>query len=87
MPKRFTEEELKNIINDYKQGNRLCDIAKKYDRKPEVILAKLQSIGIYENKTIRWNKEEIQILKDNYSTLNWNELLKLLHRHKKRHHN
>lgn len=83
MPKRFTKEELTNIVNDYKNGISLVELGKKYSRKPPVILTKLRSIGIYEDKTTKWNKEEIQILKDNYSFLEWDELLELLHRHSK----
>ena len=63
MPKRFTKEELSNIVNDYYNSTPLYKLSEKYGRKPEVILAKLRSIGIYENKTIRWNNEELEILK------------------------
>ena len=55
MPKRFTKEELSNIVNDYYNSIPLFKLSEKYGRKPEVILAKLRSIGIYENKTIRWS--------------------------------
>lgn len=83
MPRRFTKEELENIVNDYNKGGSLIELSKKYDRKPEVILTKLRSIGIYEDKTNKWSNEEIEILKDNYSFLEWNELLELLHKHNK----
>ena len=82
MPK-FTEDEIKNITNDYKQGMLVSELGKKYNRKPEVILTKLNSIGVYEYKLTKWTREEIQVLKNHYPTLEWNKLLKLLHRHKK----
>ena len=83
MPKRFTKEELSNIVNDYYNSTPLYKLSEKYGRKPEVILAKLRSIGIYENKTIRWNNEELEILKNNYSTTDWDVLSNLLYRHNK----
>ena len=83
MPKRFTKEELSNIVNDYYNSIPLFKLSEKYGRKPEVILAKLRSIGIYENKTIRWSNEELEILKNNYSTTDWDVLLNLLYRHNK----
>lgn len=83
MPKKFTKEELSNIVNDYYNSLPLYKLSEKYGRKPKVILAKLRSIGIYENKTIRWSNEELEILKNNYSTTDWDVLLNLLYRHNK----
>ena len=57
MPKRFTKEELSNIVKDYHNGIPLYKLSEKYERKPEVILAKLRSSNVYENKTIRCNNE------------------------------
>lgn len=83
MPKRFTKEELSNIVKDYHNGIPLYKLSEKYERKPEVILAKLRSIDVYKNKTIRWNNEELEILKNNYPTADWGVLLNLLCRHNK----
>lgn len=83
VPKKFSQEELENIISDYKNGLKLYKLSEKYNRKPEVILAKLRTLGIYKNLNHRWNQSEIILLKEKYPNSSWEELLQLLSRHDK----
>lgn len=76
--KRYTQNELNQIINDYNNHISLSELGKKYDRNPASILKKLTDIGIYTAKNLKWTKSELNILKQNYSTCDWNELLNLL---------
>lgn len=83
MAKRFSEEEINGIINDYNNGMSLKDLGRKYDRNDAVILSKLKSLNIYKNKTSRWTKEEIILLKEVYNNSNWDYILSLFPRHNK----
>jgi transposase len=79
----YTEEEKENISIDYKNGMRPKDIGDKYNINPATIIRLLQSLNIYENSTNRWTENEIGYLKENYSSMNWEEILITLARHKK----
>lgn len=81
--KKFTQQETQDIVTDYKKGMSLKELAEKYGRSDCVILGKLQSLNIYQSKTNRWTKDEMELLKKYYSYLDWEELCNILPRHKK----
>lgn len=77
MAKRFTKEELDNIINDYANGNGLkpFELGKKYDREPSTIRNKLKDLGIYKDVFYRFTNDDIVFLKEYYPTGDWDLLL------------
>lgn len=74
MAKRFTKEELDNIIEDYQNGMTPKDLEIKYNRKSATIINKLSDMGIYKKKTRRISKEDIDFLKENYPIGNYNAI-------------
>ena len=81
---RFTAEEVDGIKNDYINGMKLCDLAKKYLRPEESIRNKLQSMGVYNTQNHEiYTQEEIEIIKKYYPQGNWDMLLSLLPNHPK----
>lgn len=66
MARRISEEEKLNIVTDYKNGMSLKELETKYDRRSCTIIELLRKVGIYKNKTARWTKDEIEILKKYY---------------------
>ena len=47
MPKRFTKEELSNIVNDYYNSTPLYKLSEKYGRKPMVYAHAYLPDGVY----------------------------------------
>ncbi len=73
--KKFSEQELTNIINDYQNGVRPFELAKKYQRNSATIIGKLREIGLYKNNNYRFTDDDIDFLKIHYPIGNW-ELIK-----------
>ena len=71
--KFFTQEEIDNIIKDYNYGDGLrpYELAKKYNRNPSSISNKLKSLGIYKYTSYRFTDEDIEFLKENYPSGDW----------------
>lgn len=69
--KRFSNEELENIINDYNDGMKLYELSQKYNRDSGTIIGKLQTIGIYKCSNYRYTKEDIDFLKKYYPLNDW----------------
>ena len=76
MQKRFTQDELKNIIKDYNNGNGLrpYELANKYNRRSSSIICKLRTLGIYKNRNHRFSNEDIDFLKKYYPSGNWEKI-------------
>lgn len=74
----YTKEELNNIIKDYTNGMTDQEVADKYNRSIYGIRIKLKDAGVFRYITNRWSKNEIDILKKNYSTTPWDKLMNLL---------
>lgn len=66
MIRKFTDKELNNIINDYKNGMCPKDLSIKYNRNSGTIIGKLQRLGIYVNSTYRYSKDDIGFLRKYY---------------------
>lgn len=66
MIRKFTDEELNNIINDYKNGMCPKDLSIKYNRNSGTIIGKLKHIGIYVNSTYHYTKDDIDFLREYY---------------------
>ena len=66
MVRKFTDEELNNIINDYKNGMCPKDLSIKYNRNSGTIIGKLQRLGIYVNSTYHYSKDDIEFLRKYY---------------------
>lgn len=81
--KKYEQEEIDNIINDYNNGMRPKDLGIKYNRDASSIRFKLKSLGIYTNVMHEWTKEEIEFLKNSYATYDWDILLMVLNKHNK----
>lgn len=81
---RFTDKEICAIKNDYVNGLRLCDLAKKYSRPEETIRNKLQSIRVYNTQKYDvFTQNEVMIIGKYYPSGNWDMLLKLIPNHSK----
>lgn len=74
MPRKLTEEEIENIVNDYKNGYKTTDIAKKYNRSLSTILVKLKEKKVYKQITHAYTNEDIKFLKKYYPKRNWNKI-------------
>lgn len=70
----FSFEELNNIINDYQNGIRPYELAKKYGRNSATIIDKLKSINIYKNSNYRFTEEDIDYLKIYYPLGDWDKI-------------
>lgn len=75
--RRYTQEELEQIIIDYNDGNGLIpkELGEKYNRDPSSIIHKLQDIGIYKNSHYRFTKEDIEFLQKHYPNDAWNVIM------------
>lgn len=72
--KRFSKDELENIIKDYQNGIRPFELAEKYKRKSGTIIGKLKSIGIYNDSTYHFTKDDIEFLKEYYPIGDWTSI-------------
>ena len=71
--RRYTQNEIDNIITDYDNGNGLSydELSQKYNRSPKAIASKLQSLHIYQDNTHKWSDEDILFLKKHYPNGDW----------------
>lgn len=72
--RRFTEDEIKEIINDYKNGMNPKDLGIKYERNSATIIGKLVKLGIYVNSNHHFTKEDIDFLKIYYPIGDWDNI-------------
>lgn len=56
---------------------KLCEISKKYNRDSSSVIGLLRKMGEFEPLNKRWSKDEIEMLKRNYSSLQLDELVKI----------
>ena len=77
--RKYTQEELDSIIEDYNDGDGLTpkELGDKYNRNPSSIIHKLQDIGIYKNSNHRFTKEDIEFLREHYPNDEWDIIMKL----------
>lgn len=76
--KLFSQEEINNIIIDYKNGMCPKDLGVKYNRNSSSIIHKLQDLGEFKPARNKWTKEDKQILIDNYSSMSIDDICKLM---------
>ena len=76
--KKFSDEELENIINDYNSGMRPYELASKYDRQSTTIIEKLTKLGVYKKQKHYFTDKEIEILKQYYPVGDWESIKKYL---------
>lgn len=74
--KKFSEDELKNIILDYNSGMKPFELANKYNRNSGTIISKLQLMGVYDNSNYRYTDDDIEFLKQYYTIGDWNAIHK-----------
>ena len=75
MARKFTEEELEMIIQDYKSGMKPFEMADKYKRNSSSIINKLKSIGIFENARHHYTKDDEEFLRKEYPIGNWDLIM------------
>ena len=68
--RKFTQEEIDNIVCDYKKGMRPKDLEIKYNRNSGTIIGKLKSLGVFKPTKYRFAKDDHDWLKKNYSHAN-----------------
>ena len=73
--RKFTTEELNYIKQEYLNGKSINEIAKDVNSVFSTISLKLKEMGIFQYKNKRWTTKEITILKENYSSMDWDDLL------------
>ena len=83
LQQKVTQQELDLIILDYKNGIKVKDIAVKYSRADSTIINRLRKVGIYKDSTVRWMRQEVELLKDIYSDYSWDIILTKIPRHSK----
>lgn len=81
--RKFLKDELENIIKDYQNGMKPCELSKKYNRRSGTLIGKLKDIGIYKDTTYRFTKEDIDFLKKHYSIGDWKSINKRFPNHTK----
>lgn len=74
MARRFTQEELDSLINDYKNGIRPKELAVKYNRDSGTIIGKLQDVGVYVNSFNRLTKDELAEVSNYYINRDWDAI-------------
>lgn len=74
--KKFSEDELKNIILDYNSGMKPFELANKYNRNSGTIISKLQLMGVYDNSNYRYTDDDVEFLKQYYTIGDWNAIHK-----------
>ena len=86
--RKFTQEELDEIIADYKNGMRPYEIAKKYDRSSSSVINKLKSLGIYVDSRVNTKRDvwdrvielyksgDKQAIMTKYPQLQWTTVIK-----------
>lgn len=74
MAKKFTEDELTAIIDDYHNGMKSFELAKKYNRNSGTIIGKLQDLGVYNNTTIRLSQDDVSQIIELYRNGDWDRI-------------
>lgn len=72
--KKFTEEELNDIIDDYFKGLKPIELGEKYNRSSSSIINKLKQIGVYKNSTHRFTDDDIDFLRIYYPLGDWDTI-------------
>lgn len=80
---KFTQEELNNIINDYKNGMTPKEMSIKYNRNSGTIIGKLQDLGVYKNTKYRFTEDDVEFLKQYYPIGDFEMILKRFPNHTK----
>lgn len=73
---KFTQEELDNLIKDYKNGMTPKEMSIKYNRNSGTIIGKLKSLDIYKNTTYKFTKDDIEFLKIYYPLGDFDSIFK-----------
>lgn len=73
---KITQQLLDEIIVDYKNGMTPKQMSDKYKINAGTIISRLQSIGIYKNKTYRFTEADLQYLKEHYPKEDINIIMK-----------
>ena len=73
---KFTENEIKNIVIDYKNGMTPKELSEKYKRNSGTIIGKLQSLGIFVSTKYRFTEEDIAYLREHYPKDDIQEIMK-----------
>lgn len=76
--RKFEKAELNKIIEDYKNGMRPFELAKKYNRCSGTIIGKLQDIGVYERSLHHFTSEEVEMLKVYYPIGDWETIFRYM---------
>lgn len=76
--KKFTDDELSNIILDYQNGMRPYELEDKYKRDSATIIGKLKDVGVYKNSLHHFSDEEIEFLKKYYPIGDWDSIFKFM---------
>jgi len=63
---KYTKEITDKIVEQYKAGVPVSEIAAQYEVPDRSIIAKLSSLGIYERKTYLNKRGEVPIKKEEY---------------------
>ena len=71
------------IKNEYLNGKSIKLIAEDFNVGFDAISSRLKKMGIFKYKTRHWTNDEISFLKENYSTTDWDIILKYLSRWEK----
>lgn len=74
--RRFTEEEIHSIIDDYNNGMSPKYLSIKYDRSSGCIINKLKGLGIYKCKNVRIKNEDLPFIIEMYSHGKFEEIFK-----------
>lgn len=74
---KYTEDEVNNIIKDYKLGMSPKEIGEKYHRSPKSIDDKLRRMGIAKRgtKIYEFTQDDMEFLKNEYPKRNWNVII------------
>lgn len=73
---RFSEEELNDLIIDYKNGMTPKALSEKYKRSAGAIIVKLQSLGVFTPTKYRFTQEDIEYLKEHYPVDDIDDIIK-----------
>lgn len=83
MARKITDTDLERIKEKYLDGRSIKLIAQDFNVGFDTISRYLKKMEIFQYKTRRWTNEEINFLKSNYSTADWDIILKKISRWKK----
>lgn len=64
--RRCTQEEIKQIIEEYKTNNSITYLANKYNHAPSTIMLKLKEAGIYEPRSYNFSDKDFKFIEEKY---------------------